>query len=65
MKSRPSSVNDEIFYICLMYGHILLVNLISFSWTLINTSALFMVNMSNVVQKCLALIRKMLVSQYV
>ncbi len=41
---------------------ILLVNLISFSWALINTSALFMVNMSNVVQKCPALIRKMLVS---
>ncbi len=62
MKSHRSSVNDEIFYICLTYGSILLVNLTSFSWALINTSALFMVNMSNVVQKCLALIRKMLIS---
>ncbi len=61
MKSRRSSVNDEIFNICLMYCSILLVNLTSFSWTLINNSGLFMVNMSNVVQKYPALIRKMLV----
>ncbi len=61
-KSYRSSVNNEIFYICLTYGSILLVNLTSFIWALINTSALFIVNMSNFVQKCPALIKEMLVS---
>ncbi len=45
-----------------MIDGIWLVNLTSFSWALINTSALFMVNMSNFVQKCLALIIDMLVN---
>ncbi len=58
------SVYDEIFYICLIYCNILLVNFTSFCWTLIIISTLFMVNMSNVVQKCQELIRKMLVSMY-
>ncbi len=34
-KSRQSSVNDEIFYICLTFGSILLVMLTGFSWALI------------------------------
>ncbi len=39
-----------MFYICLKFGSILLVILTSFSWALINTSALLMVSMSDVVQ---------------
>ncbi len=64
MKSHQLSVNDEIFYISLIFGSILLVNFTSFSWALINTSALFMINMSNFLQKCLMLIRKMLVNMF-
>ncbi len=61
-KCHRLSINEEIFSICLTYSSIQLVNLTSFSWALITTSTLFVVNMSNVVQKCPALIRKMLVS---
>ncbi len=42
-KSHRSSVYYEIFYICLTFGSILLIILISFSWDLINISALFIV----------------------
>ncbi len=52
----------RIYYICLMFSHILVVILTGFNWALINTLALCMVNMSNNVQKCLALIRKMSVN---
>ncbi len=62
-KSRRSSVNDEIFYICL-FGSILPVILTSFSWAMTNTSAVFMVNMSDIVQKSPALIRKTLVNMF-
>ncbi len=45
-KGGWSSVNDELFYICLTFGSILLFILTGFSWALINTSAVFMVNKS-------------------
>ncbi len=51
------SGNEEMFYLCLTFGSILLV-----SWALINTLALFILKMSNVVQKCPPLIRKTFVN---
>ncbi len=61
-KSHWSPVNVEIFYICLTFDRILLVILTGFSWALINKSALFMFNLFDFLQKCLVLIRKMLVN---
>ncbi len=49
-------------YIYLIVASILPVILTSFSQTLINTSTIFRVKILNVLQKCPALIRKMLVN---
>ncbi len=56
-KCSRKVASHEIFYICLTFRSILLV--ISTSISLVNISALFMINKSDVVQKCPALIRKM------
>ncbi len=59
MKNSQPSYNDEIFYIYEIFC-ILLVILTGFGLALINISTLFMGNMSDVVQKCSPLIRKLL-----